>query len=115
VKAFVAPLPFACEIRSDGDLTILELTGELDLAQAPALAGAITEVLETGCRRLIVDLRGLSFLDASGLQALLTANRSARARGGQVSLVPGCFQVQRLFELTGADSRFTFVDPAATR
>jgi anti-sigma B factor antagonist len=57
----------------------LELVGELDIGTGAQLDDAVARVLEDGCRHLVIDLAGTTFLDSSGLGALIRAARSVDA------------------------------------
>ena len=97
--------------RRDGT-AVLSLSGELDLASAPRLDEALFEC-EDGAPTILLDLRGLTFMDSSGLRVILAADARARSRGGRLMLVPGPPSVQRVFQLTLLDTRLEFVDDAS--
>jgi anti-anti-sigma factor len=79
----------------------LVLSGELDLASAPALEATIERTARGGTRAITLDLSGLTFIDSCGLRSILLAKQLCEARSYDFVLVPGQAQVQRLFELTG--------------
>ena len=58
---------------------------------------------------MILDLSELTFTDASGLHAILTARAQLAEVDCRFGLLKGCCQVQRIFELTGIDSALEFV------
>jgi anti-sigma B factor antagonist len=88
------------EIPDERCLTI-ELEGEVDLATARLLEDALTALDTAPLESVVVDLRGLTFIDSTGLRAIL-AGRDHCAEGGvEFLLVPGPPQVQRLFSLVG--------------
>jgi anti-sigma B factor antagonist len=93
--------PFEVEVSRDGDTVTVSPTGELDISTVPRLAEALAA--EGPCRRLVLDLRGLSFIDSSGLRLVLMEVERARGEGHDVEVVPGDERVQRIFRLTGAD------------
>ena len=97
------------ERLSDDQGTVIALHGELDLESAPEVDRRL-EVDGTNPGRLLIDLRGLEFMDSTGLAVLVRAQRSARASGYRLSLRPGPPQIQRLFELTGVLEQFSFED-----
>lgn len=101
------------EIREtlDGARHTLALVGELDIASTPAMQTALTRVLANETRALRLDLRQLSFIDSTGLHAVLTAKEQCEARGYDFSLIAGPAPVQRLFELTNLLGVLPFVDP----
>jgi anti-sigma B factor antagonist len=92
----------------------LVLVGELDLASAPELEGAVAAALEAGAQRIVLDLRRLDFIDASGLHAVVDASDACREQGCEFALVPGSRQVQRVFEMTGTLASLRFSPTAQT-
>jgi anti-anti-sigma factor len=85
----------------DGAIEI-SLQGELDLASARQMEEHFNAIDEQGPSRVVIDLSGLSFIDSSGLRALLLADARARDQGYELVLLPGQEPVQRVFEMTGA-------------
>jgi anti-anti-sigma factor len=62
-----------------------------------------------------VDLRRVEFLDCLGLQLLLDQHERSLAHGRRLDFVQGPPAVRRVFELTGALERLTFIEPAPRR
>lgn len=96
--------------RCDDRVTIF-LEGEIDLATAPAVGTAVQGCVSRGVRNIVVDLTRLTFCDASGLNAFLTASLYVGAIGGQLRLRGPTPAVRRVFDLTTAD--FLLDVPAA--
>lgn len=96
--------------RKDGSACVRPV-GELDLATVGELDGRLEALRAEGVRQVVLDLRGLTFMDSTGLS--LTARWSAEAArdGFDFALVAGSRPVRRLFALTGLDRRLPFVDP----
>lgn len=97
-----AKLPTAIVISleaSPEDLT-LRLSGDLDLSSSPQFETALERALAAAPGRLVLDLRGVSFLDSCGLRALLAAQHQCEHSGCALTLLAGD-QAKRLFELTG--------------
>ena len=89
---------------------VQQLNGELDIAAAPMARDLIAAVIGKG-RALVLDLRGLSFIDSSGLDLLLQLAADARRDGWSLSLIQGARVVQRIFQLTGTEGRLPFRSP----
>ena len=88
---------------------MIALAGELDLAGAAALE---RELADVGAPAVVVDLRGLGFMDSSGLRALAVAAQRLQRAGRRFALVPGAAQVMRVFDITRMRERLEFVaDP----
>ncbi len=107
------PLPgqLVVDRSTEGDTSVLALTGELDLASTPVLERELEAAESTGATKILIDLAGVGFMDSTGLQALLRAReRAMTVEGVELSLRRGPHQVQRVFELTKTIDAFTFVD-----
>jgi anti-anti-sigma factor len=95
----------------------VRLYGAVDLATVGSLGHKIDECAAAGCRRIVVDLRGVTFLDCAGVRVVLEADAAAHADGWELVLIEGTAPVQRVFELAGARDRLPFVqardDPGA--
>ena len=85
------------------------LEGELDSANAYVVDSQLRRAEERGPTVLIVDLRGLSFMDSTGLARLLAAHRRSRRGGWRLVLVRGCAAVQRVLAMSGLRERFEIV------
>jgi anti-sigma B factor antagonist len=92
-----------------GRTAVIALSGELDIAGAADLERELAGV-EAGA--VVIDLRGLGFMDSSGLRALTVAAQRAQHAGRRFALVPGAAQVMRVFDVTRMRERLEFVgDP----
>jgi anti-sigma B factor antagonist len=93
---------------------LLSLRGELDLSTVPKVEQALRQLETDGTPVVILDLRGLTFLDSSGLRLILDADTRARRDDRRLLVVPGPPEVQRVFQVTLTDARIEFVkDPAS--
>ena len=99
----------------EGDAGVrLELTGELDISSAPVLEEALGRIEAGQPSLLLVDLRGLEFMDSTGLRTLVSANQRARAQERRLAIVRSPEQSDRISSVTRLDERFEIVDdPAA--
>lgn len=95
---------------SGGKAVILHLDGELDISGAGALQQALVELDRDPPPVLALGLRGLSFIDSSGLRAILAADDAARHEGRRVILIEGPPDVQEVFRITLLEERFQFVE-----
>jgi anti-anti-sigma factor len=93
----------------DGGAHIV-LTGELDIATAPQLDEEVARLEGEGRALIVIDLRGLEFMDSSGLRALLAADTRARNRGARLVIVRGDDRIQRVLRITRLDERLEIVD-----
>ena len=95
------------QTRESPDSVVIVLEGELDVASAARLD---TEVARcAGQPRIVIDLSGLSFMDSTGLRALVSASEAVQDLGREFAVIPGPPQVQRLLKFTRVAERLTFV------
>jgi anti-anti-sigma factor len=90
----------------------LRLSGELDIASAPDLAGAIVRICTSSTHAITLDLSKLTFIDSTGLAAIISVGRKCEQLACEFRLIPGPPAVQRVFELTGLHDKLSFA-PAA--
>ena len=110
----MGPLPqFTVRIHSRNGVARVALAGALDLATVPALEGHLAEVEGDGVSAIMLDLRELTFLDCSGLNAFLAARSRATLNGHHLIFVRAGPRPRRLFEL--ADAEFLLNDQEADR
>jgi anti-sigma B factor antagonist len=74
------------EVRDDGH-AVLAISGELDIATAPRLRGTVGDLMGQGVRHLEIDLDGCTFIDSTGMGALLWAAHRLQAAGGDLTAV----------------------------
>jgi anti-sigma B factor antagonist len=93
-------LMFSMDLRSGecGGHVVVALRGELDLVDATRVAAALGRVAARE-PRIIVDLAGLEFIDASGVAALLRCRRDARDAGGDLLLAAPQRRVRRVLAI----------------
>jgi anti-sigma B factor antagonist len=103
----------AIETRADDGVTRLVLAGEFDLAAVPQFEDAVAAAEAGGPAAIVIDLSGLSFMDSSGLRALVTADDRANTAGRRLAIVPGPPAVRRVFEITQLDSKLDLVEDAS--
>jgi anti-sigma B factor antagonist len=100
-------------VETDSRSVVITLHGELDLASAADVSQAIADAGASGAAVVIVDLRGLEFMDSAGISVLVRGHEAARGAGHQFAIVKGTPQVDRLLNLTGLDDQLTLVDDPA--
>ena len=93
--------------RREPGLAIVRLKGRLDLVSAPAVKNEFVKAVSDGATRLIVDLSGVSFVDSSGLGALIGGLRVARTAGGDLRIASPGEQARVILGLTTLDRVLT--------
>jgi anti-anti-sigma factor len=89
------------------DWTVCRVAGDVDIFTGFALREHLIAALDRPGRRLLVDLSGVTFMDAGGLGILIFTQRMAESRGGWIRLVAPTAGVRRLLMLTGLTDSFS--------
>jgi anti-sigma B factor antagonist len=103
-----APIEFWIDVEPQRDTVKLIPAGELDISTVGELQRELDDLIEAGFGRIVIDLRGVEFIDSTGLHAVLEAHERANHEGWQLALVPGRHAVQQLFEITGTTEQLPF-------
>jgi anti-sigma B factor antagonist len=107
--------PLEIEIEDVQGTPILRLSGELDLMGVDPLERALIAAQKVGSRRIVIDLRGLTFIDSSGLSVLLRAHENGRnGAGAPIELISGQPTIQRVFEITSLTEKLSWIDDYPT-
>jgi anti-sigma B factor antagonist len=102
------------DVRAEDGRHVVMPRGEIDLATQGQLKQAIDELMLAGHVDLVVDLDRTTFLDSTGLGALIGARRKAHAFKGSFSIVCSNPDLLRLFKITSLDKVFAIHESRAT-
>ncbi|HRW36705.1 MAG TPA: STAS domain-containing protein [Aquihabitans sp.] len=80
------PLPLSIESSTSDDVAELQLVGEIDLSSAHLLVAEIDAAIEAGARTVVLDFAGVSFVNSTGLGAMVAATKRLRSDGGDLVL-----------------------------
>jgi anti-sigma B factor antagonist len=98
---------------TEGEASVA-LTGELDVAHAPRVERMLRTLVERGCNASI-DASAVSFIDATGVAALIRARDSAAGLGRALVIVSASEPVLRMLELTAMGDLLSVLRPADRR
>ncbi|WP_225755043.1 STAS domain-containing protein [Actinotalea sp. Marseille-Q4924] len=93
--------------RANGDRTVVEVTGEIDVYTAPALREELSSLIDAESTNLVVDLTQVSFMDSTGLGVLVGALKKVRTLGGDLQLVISQEKILKVFRITALTQVFT--------
>jgi anti-anti-sigma factor len=99
-SAFVDALDMHVEIHP-GVPVVAEVSGEIDMASAPWLRETLLVAIRRHGPVICVDLRGVTFLDCSGVNVLLATARRAQLDGGRMQVVRPSQAAWRVIKLLG--------------
>ncbi|MEU6394698.1 STAS domain-containing protein [Streptomyces sp. NPDC046939] len=96
-------------VRSEytvGDMTVLELRGDLDIAVTPVITARLDALTAGPHPDLAVDLRAVTFMDCAALAVLCRARARTRERQGRLRLISDSARVRALLRHTGLANTF---------
>ena len=85
---------------------VLTLEGEIDLHVSPAIGVSLARMIEKKPARLVVDLSQVTYIDSSGLAALIEAMQNVEKYGGKFALAGLQETVRSIFEIARLDQVF---------
>jgi anti-sigma B factor antagonist len=88
------------DVKEVGKVTVVAPRGDVDMAVADDVRVRLTELVDKGHLRLVLDLGAVMYIDSSGLGALVAAMKHARAAGGDLRVCALESDVRSLFEMT---------------
>ncbi len=101
-------------VERRGGICVVAFSGELDISEVARVESELAPIEAEAPSVLVFDLRGLTFIDSSGLRLVLQADLRARREARRLVLVPGPEAVHRIFLIALLDKRLEFVDDPAT-
>src|SRR5262245_35965620 len=86
--------------RIEPDITVMEITGRLNLGNTLiSVEDTIKKLIREGSRKLVLDLKGLSYIDSSGIGLIVTCTGEMGQAGGQMRVAGAQGVVKRAFDV----------------
>jgi anti-sigma B factor antagonist len=101
------------EVSTHSTRTVVTVSGEIDLATQGQLRNRLNDLVVAGQVDLVLDLSGVSFVDSTGLGALIGTRRRVHAFHGSLALVIPDESVRKVFTITGLEKVFAIHDTLA--
>ena len=89
--------------RRESGIGVVVPKGRLNMVSARQLKELLAELVSSGSTRVVVDLAETTFLDSSGLGAIIAGLKSARQAGGDLRIARPTATVLTVFQLTNMD------------
>ena len=91
-------------------IKVVQPHGILDGTKAEKFRQSVSELVQEKAQIILIDFKNVTFMDSSGLGALVLSLKTVRAAGAQLFLCSINDQIQMLFELTSMDRVFEIFD-----
>ena len=98
------------EVMKDGEITILDVEGQLIVGNRQELKQKVLDELDSGERKFLIDFDRTGYIDSSGLGVLVSLSKKIREAGGELRLANLNEDLRTLFELTKLDTLFQIAD-----
>ena len=105
------PDPFAIVVRHDSGHPVVRVRGEIDLTNADTVTEALRALADVGERCVDLDLDAVTFIDSTGVRALLDGLRF----GLDLRVVASSDRVNRVLEISGLDTLLDVLAPTSSR
>jgi len=89
------------------DLTVVSLTGEVDMKSSPELRQELREVANSSVSRVAINLQDVSYIDSSGIATLIECLKNVSQHGGKLTLIGVNDDIYPVFELAHLTDVFT--------
>jgi anti-sigma B factor antagonist len=99
--------------RAEGGRTVVEVAGEIDVYTAPKLREQLADLVDAGRNDIVVDMRGVEFLDSTGLGVLVGGLKRIRQNDGSMQLVCTQERILKIFRITGLTKVFPIHESVA--
>lgn len=96
--------------RTRGDVVVLDISGEIDLYNAPEIKDIINKLIEEKRYNVIINLEKVSYIDSSGIGALISSLSNLKKYQGGLKIINVYASVRKVFELTKLTSFFEIYD-----
>lgn len=89
-------------MSANPNIALLPLEGDLDVRSVPRVKASISHLIDSGCRRIVLSMEHVGYVDSSGMGLLLWSVRRIRSVGGLLSLMnvsPGLMRIFKRYRL----------------
>ena len=100
----------AFNMSREGEVTVVDVAGQLIVGNRQELKNKVLDELEGGARRFLVDFTETAYIDSSGLGILVSLSKKIRQAGGELRLSSLNEDLRTLFALTKLDTLFRIAD-----
>jgi anti-sigma B factor antagonist len=101
-------------IRQVGGVTIADISGRIVLGEeSAALRDLVGDLLSKGHKKILLNLADVTYIDSTGLGALVSAFTSVRKQGGELKLLNLTNKVEDVMQITKLYTVFDVMDDEA--
>jgi anti-sigma B factor antagonist len=87
--------------RVENEIHIVDFVGNMDTNTAPDAENQLTELMDQGVKKIVVDFDKLDFITSAGLRVFLAASKRIKTEEGDIRLCNLNETVQEVFDISG--------------
>ena len=87
-----------------GEVKIVRIEGELNTLTSPDAEAQLTQLIDAGARKIVVNFEQLDYISSAGLYILLATAKQLQVSGGELRICSLNDLVREVFEMSGFDS-----------
>ena len=91
-------------VSDQNEVKVIGMEGDLDTGTSPQAQDALTEILEQGATRLVLDMEKINYISSAGLRVLLVIAKQCGAAGGELRLCGLNSMAREVFDISGFSS-----------
>jgi anti-sigma B factor antagonist len=84
--------------------SVVEVNGRVDSMSANQLGDALSNVIDDGHVKLVIDLSGVEYMSSAGLREIVTALKKVKRASGDLRLAQPSDRVREVLEMAGLDT-----------
>jgi anti-sigma B factor antagonist len=109
LPCFASLFPIIMNTKTVKEVTVVELTGEIDASTAPKIQAQVLPIIQSN-DKILLDLSNVSYMSSAGLRLLLSLYRQVIAKNGKLVLVGLSEELQDTMSVTGFLDFFTYTE-----
>jgi len=90
-----------------GDIRVVRIAGNLDTQTSPVTQEQLTQLIQDGATKILLDFEKLNYISSSGLRVLLVAHKRLEGNSGQVRICNPNTMVREVFDTSGFSEIFS--------
>ena len=98
-------MSFSINIDTDNTIPVVTVQGELDIYTCPQLRKTLTDIIDKGTRKFILNLDKVNYIDSTGLGTIAHSARSIENESGNIFIICSKHQVKKIFEISGLEKK----------
>jgi len=90
-----------------GDIKVVRIAGNLDTQTSPVTQEQLTQLIQDGATKILVDFEDLNYISSTGLRMLLVAHGRLEGTSGELRICNPNTMVREVFDTSGFSDIFS--------